>query len=159
MSSKKLAIKQQLCDQFIQKWFSDLDNSAREFYKVVRKKILNLNSTLLDYQKQDRVYITKLRTSNLKLSIESGRWNNIAKELRLCSYCNKKIGDEYHILFTCSNDRIVQLRQKHIPNYYWNPPVIYKMEGLFRLWNNQLMTNISRFIKKYFTIIITIFYI
>ena len=36
-SSIKLAIKQRLCDQFIQKWFSDLDNSAREFYKVVKK--------------------------------------------------------------------------------------------------------------------------
>jgi hypothetical protein len=43
MSSIKSAIKQRLCDQFIQKWFSDLDNSAREFYKVVKKKILNLN--------------------------------------------------------------------------------------------------------------------
>jgi hypothetical protein len=86
--------------------------------------------------------------SNFKLQIETGRWNNIAKELRLCSFCNKEIGDEYHILFTCSNDRIVQLRQKHIPNYYWNPPVIFKMEGLFRLCNTQLMTNISRFIKN-----------
>ena len=37
MSSKKLAIKQQLCDQFIQKWFSDLDNSPREFYKIVKQ--------------------------------------------------------------------------------------------------------------------------
>jgi hypothetical protein len=37
MSSIKSAIKQRLCDQFIQKWFSDLDNSAREFYKVVKK--------------------------------------------------------------------------------------------------------------------------
>jgi hypothetical protein len=35
MSSIKSAIKQRLCDQFIQKWFSDLDNSAREFYKVI----------------------------------------------------------------------------------------------------------------------------
>jgi hypothetical protein len=33
MSSIKSAI-----NQFIQKWFSDLDNSAREFYKVVKKK-------------------------------------------------------------------------------------------------------------------------
>ena len=48
-SSIKLAIKQRLCDQFIQKLFSDLDNSAREFYKVVKKKF-NLKSTLLDYQ-------------------------------------------------------------------------------------------------------------
>ena len=67
MSIIKLAIKQ----RFIQKWFSDLDNSAREFYKVV-KKFFNLKSTLLDYQ--DRVYMTKLRTSNLKLPIETGRW-------------------------------------------------------------------------------------
>jgi hypothetical protein len=36
MSSIKLAIKQ----RFIQKWFSDLDNSAREFYKVVKKKLI-----------------------------------------------------------------------------------------------------------------------
>jgi hypothetical protein len=49
MSSIKSAIKQRLCDQFIQKWFSDLDSSAREFYKVGEKK-LNLKSTLLDYQ-------------------------------------------------------------------------------------------------------------
>ena len=124
-----------------------MDNSAREFYKVV-KKDFKFEEYLIRLSKQDRVYITKLRTSNLKLPIETGRWNNIAKELRLCSFCNKKIGDEYHILFTCSNDRIVQLRQKHIPNYYWTPPVIYKMEGLFRLCNNQLMTNISRFIKN-----------
>ena len=43
MSSIKSAIKQRLCEQFIQKWFSDLDNSAREFYKVVKKKNFNLN--------------------------------------------------------------------------------------------------------------------
>jgi hypothetical protein len=43
MSSIKSAIKQRLCEQFIQKWFSDLDNSAREFYKVVKKKFFNLN--------------------------------------------------------------------------------------------------------------------
>ena len=48
-SSIKSAIKQRLCDQFIHKWFSDLDNSAREFYKVVNKKF-NLKSTLFNYQ-------------------------------------------------------------------------------------------------------------
>ena len=145
MSSIKLAIKQQY---YVINLFQ---NSFQKDFKF--------EEYLIRLSKQDRVYITKLRTLNLKLPIETERCNNIAKELRLCSFCNKKIEDEYHILFTCSNDRIVQLRQKHIPNYYWNPPVIYKMEGLFRLWNNQLMTNISRFIKKYFTIIITIFYI
>jgi hypothetical protein len=54
MSSKKLAIKQQLCDQFIQKWFSDLDNSAREFYKVVKKKDFKFEQYLIRLSKQDR---------------------------------------------------------------------------------------------------------
>jgi methionine salvage enolase-phosphatase E1 len=34
MSSINSVIKERLRDQFIQKWISDLDNSAREFYKV-----------------------------------------------------------------------------------------------------------------------------
>jgi hypothetical protein len=143
MSSIKSVIKERLRDQFIQKWISDLDYSAREFYKVVKKDFI-FEEYLIRLSKQDRVYITKLRTSNLKLPIETRRWNNIAKELRLCTFCNKQIEDEYHILFTCTNDIIVELRQKHIPNYYWNPPVIYKMESLFRLCNSQLMTNISQ---------------
>ena len=63
---------------------------AREFYKVVKKKDFKFEQYLIRLSKQDRVFITKLRTSNLKLPIESGRWNNIAKELRLCSFCNKK---------------------------------------------------------------------
>ena len=37
MSSIKSAIKQRLCNQSIQNWFSDLDNSAREFYKIVKQ--------------------------------------------------------------------------------------------------------------------------
>ena len=37
MSSIKSAIKQRLCDQSIQNWFSDLDNSARELYKIAKQ--------------------------------------------------------------------------------------------------------------------------
>jgi hypothetical protein len=53
MSSIKSAIKQRLCDQFIQKCFSDLDNSAREFYKVVKKKDFKFE----DYQNNINIYI------------------------------------------------------------------------------------------------------
>jgi len=105
-SVPKSAIKQRLCHQFIQKWFSHLDNSARGFYKVVNKKN-EFEEYLIKLSKLDKVYITKLRTSNLKLPIEIGRWNNLAH------FVNTKIGDEFH-----TNDRIVQLRQNHITIYY-----------------------------------------
>ena len=40
--SYKLFLKQQLQDQFIQKWFSDVMNSSRgEFYSIFKKKKLN----------------------------------------------------------------------------------------------------------------------
>jgi hypothetical protein len=55
MSSIKSAIKQRLCDQFIQKCFSDLDNFAREFYKVVKKKDFKFEEYLIRLSKQDRV--------------------------------------------------------------------------------------------------------
>jgi hypothetical protein len=47
----KSAIKQRLCDQFIQKCFSDLDNSAREFYKVVKKKDFKFEEYLIRLSK------------------------------------------------------------------------------------------------------------
>ena len=36
-----------------------------------------------------------------------------------------------------------------LPNYYWNPPFMYKMEVLFR-WCNSQLTNIARFINNMF---------
>jgi len=124
-----------------------LDNSAREFYKVV-KKDFKFEEYLIRLSKQDRVYITKLRTSNLKFPIETGRWNNIAKELRLCSFCNKKNWrwiSHFIYMFKCQN---CSINTKTYSKLLLEPPVIFKMEGLFRLCNTQLMTNISRFIKN-----------
>jgi hypothetical protein len=74
MSSIKSAIKQRLCEQFIQKWFSDLDNSAREFYEIV-KTDFKFKEYLIRLSKQDRVCITKLlelQTWNFPLKPEDG---------------------------------------------------------------------------------------
>ena len=46
--------------------------------------------------------IIKFRTSNHYLPVETGRWNNILFEDRLCTICDKNdIGDEFHYLFIC----------------------------------------------------------
>jgi hypothetical protein len=66
-----------------------------------------------------RIWITKLRTSNLKILIETGRWRNIPVETgrwrnipvetgrwrnipveeRIRYICNENIGNEFHHLF------------------------------------------------------------
>ncbi len=99
-SDLKLVVKQKLCDQFIQKWFSDLESSSRDFYKIIKKNF-ELEAYLTRLAAKDRQYITKFRLSNIKLPIETGRWHKIAKENRLCNFCRESIGDEFHILFVC----------------------------------------------------------
>ena len=143
----KPVLKQQLSDQFIQKWFSDIDNSSRDFYKLIKSEF-KLEEYLLRLPLNNRIYLTKMRLSNIKLPVETGRWYNIPKENRRCNFCNQSVGDEFYILFNCSHNTILELRQNFIPVYYYNPATYYKMQGLFSICNTQLLVKISIFIRK-----------
>jgi hypothetical protein len=47
--------------------------------------------------------IYRFRTTNYKLPIELGRWQNVAREKRKCLLCNSvDIGDEFHYICSCS---------------------------------------------------------
>ena len=51
----------------------------------------------------NRRAITKLRTCNHNLAVESGRSSNIERENRQCKQCTQhKIEDEIHFLFQCT---------------------------------------------------------
>ena len=81
----KYYIKQNLKDQFIQKWFSDIDNSSRGQFYSLFKNSFGMEKYLIKLKKKHRLQICKLRCSNIKFPIETGRWNNIAREDRLCT--------------------------------------------------------------------------
>ena len=52
-----------------------------------------------------RIALTKLRISNHRLVIETGRFNKITRNERLCRFCKNEnisdIEDEKHVLFRC----------------------------------------------------------
>ena len=49
-----------------------------------------------------RKSLVKLRISSRNLQIETGRYDKIARDERLCSLCNRnKIEDETHFLLDC----------------------------------------------------------
>ena len=51
-----------------------------------------------------RQAVTKLRISSHRLSVESGRYNNIPFDERTCKLCNlNEVGNEQHYLMQCSN--------------------------------------------------------
>ena len=82
----KNMIKQILRDQFIQKWHSDIDNSSRGKFYSGFKNDFCLENYLLRLNEYNRKWITKSRTSTLRLPIETGRWYNIPREDRKCIF-------------------------------------------------------------------------
>ena len=97
---------------------------------------------------KNRINLSKFRCSNVKFPIETGRWQNIARNDRMCTFCRENIGDEFHYLFICKYELIAALRSKFIPKYYTSNPIIHKMKGLLSLCNVPLLKNILLFISK-----------
>ena len=144
----KSILKQNLTDQFIQNWFSQINSSSRgEFYGLFKHEF-KLEPYLLRLAVSDRLYMCKLRCSNLKFPIETGRWAKIPKHNRICHLCNFNIGNEYHYMFTCTYPQIVDLRKKIIPHYYNTNPSEIKMIGMLSNCNVKLYRNICRFLKN-----------
>ena len=106
----KTTIRQKLNDQFIQHWFSQINNTSRgEFYSLFKNEF-QLESYLLKLTQGERINITKFRCSNIKFPIETGRWAGIPKENRTCDLCKSGIGNEFHFLFKCEHPEIKELR-------------------------------------------------
>ena len=80
----KLTVKQNLTDQYVQNWFSQIENSSSgEFYGIFKNEF-NVEKYLLKLLPHERNMITKFRCNNIKLPIETGRWSNIPREERIC---------------------------------------------------------------------------
>ena len=101
------------------KYYEELGNDNR-VQNLVEKKESCTNSTGtystryteltdLDYcpaiyesfMREDlRILLTRWRMSCFDLAIEAGRYEGIAREERLCAFCNV-IEDEHHAIFDC----------------------------------------------------------
>ena len=144
----KFNVKQILHDQFIQKWFSDIDNSSRGKFYSKFKTDFCMEPYLIRLRKFSRLYICKLRTCNIKFPIETGRWNRIPEIERKCKLCKTGLGDEYHYISLCNNADVVKIRNAYIPNYYRINPNINKLYGMLKYCNLHVLTNLSIFIQK-----------
>ena len=98
------AILTRLTDIFSQEVLGHIQNkyngkltflsSIKNVYQI--EKYLKINNF------KNRQAITKLRTSNHMLAIETGRWTKTERKDRFCVHCDKnKIEDEMHFLFEC----------------------------------------------------------
>ena len=145
----KRHVKQILVDQFFQSWHSDIINASKgEFYSIFKTEF-GMERYLLKLSPVERINICRIRTSNLRIPIESGRWFGIPRSDRICPLCSlNHIGDEFHYLYICEHSEIVRLRQFYIPEYLSRNPNREKMKGHFSFCNVKVLKNLSKFIGK-----------
>ena len=145
----KLCIKQILHDQFIQKWYSDTENSSRGEFYMLFKRDFGFEKYLKVLNKNRRKQISVLRCSNVKFPIETGRWSNTPRAERYCTLCtSRQIGDEFHYLFLCQNEHVQRIRTKFIPAYYISHPSVDKLKGILSLCNKTVLNNLALFVQK-----------
>ena len=104
-------------------WKRSLCNSQKlEFYNVFKDSYTP--SIYLDVTRKNpnRKTLVKLRISNHKLNIETGRYDKISRCDRICLVCDLNIEDEIHFLFNCPKyssirDDVFITIENRIPDY------------------------------------------
>ena len=131
----KLKVKQNLKDQFFQKWSSQVDQSSKCLNYIIFKSFLKLEQYLTILPYCQRVWMTRFRCRNHKLPIGAGCRHGVLRENRICTHCNIEVGDEFHYmyLFKCSHFNDTQKRLLNC--FYSRAPSSLKFELLMNVQN------------------------
>jgi len=110
-------VKMNLIDQFKQTWSTSVDNSPKALNYRLCKKGVSFEKYLEILKDKDLFLLCRFRTSNHRLHIAIGRWQNINRENRVCNLCQgRELEDEFHYLFEYTefiHDRARLISQKY----------------------------------------------
>lgn len=137
---------ERLHDQFIQGWFSDLNNTSKLASYKIYKSIFELEKYIYCVSNNKyRVVLSRFRCASHKLNIEVGRHKNIERHERLCTRCNMlALEDEYHFALVCPFYR--ELRNEYLPRYYCVWPNIQKFKNLLSSKQSGLINKLAKFL-------------
>ena len=147
----KELIKQILNDQFQQILISNMQNSSKASNYKLFKENCEFEEYLDLLNDNERILLCKFRTTNHRLIIETGRWQNIDREDRICNLCNEGlVGDEFHYLLECNyfNDD----RKNLLGDEYCVRPNVIKFKKLMTSKNVPVLRKLCHFIKIIFSI-------
>jgi hypothetical protein len=143
-------VKQRINDQFIQNWYSRINESSRAlFYRNIAcfqfqpyLEFFNVNKFCQS--------MTRLRVSSHRLNIEAGRWTRPIRtpvNERKCSVCNS-LEDEYHFIMECP--LFINLRKQYINKKFWKRPNMIKFIELLKSEDKKVVQKLGLFIHKAF---------
>lgn len=139
-------IRQRILDTYKQIWYSEINNSNRlQAYSIFKHNFEIENYLNFEIDPKYKLALTRFRTSSHSLMIETGRYENIPREQRICQFCNmRKVEDEYHFLLVCPNYR--DLRRKFFKPYFCHWPTWIKFEILLSKTSKPSVTSLAKFI-------------
>jgi hypothetical protein len=142
----KNKVKRSLMDQFLQSWYSHVDNDDifvnYRIYKTVFEQADYL--TILPYNQV--LSLLNFRTLNNDLPVNKLRFQSIPRNERICTKCTlREIGDEFHYLFVCPSFN--EKRQQCLPKYYFTRPSAYKFFQLLSSTKKSLLRKLSHFVN------------
>lgn len=143
--------KNSLQESLRQNWATSINNSSKLSVYCTYKSILEAESylTVLNVPKY-RSALARFRCSGHTLAIESGRYDNITLENRICTFCEKLditvLEDEYHVLLFCPTFQ--SLREQYIDRKFWEAPTFQLFRELMSTCENGMIKSLSCFIYK-----------
>ena len=139
-------LEQRIKDQYVQQWHDMVSNQPKlEYFNMFKcefkyEKYLNAIENNIF-----RKHLTRFRLCSHSLEIETGRYNNIARNDRKCKMCSQNIVEsEYHFLLCCP--AYSAIRRKY--NISTNWPNLSKFRSILSNQNVVNINNIARFISE-----------
>ena len=126
------------------------NSSKASNYKLFKEKC-EFEEYLDLLNDNERILLCKFRTTNHRFIIETGRWQNIDREDRICNLCNEGlVGDEFHYLLECNyfNDD----RKNLLGDEYCVRPNVIKLKKLMNSKNVPVLRKLCHFIKIIFSV-------
>ena len=148
-SSKEF--KQRLVDQYHQTSNEELGKSNKALFYRAIKDGFGYNELLDEIDTHLAICILKFQTSNHKLPVETGRWQQIPFTERHCPYCVRELGDEFHYLFVCPKFR--KEREQFINPHVYHHLSMFKTQKLFQGHNLNTIRNLGRLIRIFFLLL------
>ena len=97
---------------YTDKWLNSVSQSNKGLFYKEYKTELKFENYLVEMDVSLRYFLVKFWTSNHRLPIEEGIFNQIARADRKCLVCDSNdIGDEYHYICLCP--KFDEIRKKN----------------------------------------------
>ena len=142
----KKMISNRLKDQYVQKWFAEINQNELFYNYRLYKEIFIFEEYIRILPENLAKTVIKFRTLNHRLPIQRGRILGIERNDRKCEKCPMDdLGDEFHYLLQCSffNDD----RNKFLKKYFFRYANTIKFRDLLTSTNKRVLIKLAKFIR------------